>query len=134
MLAGGVLVACAASARARCACGMSRSRRAWRSDQILDLFAAAQCRHRLLEVFVLHGRRERLLKSTPHLAQVPRCLLPRPVPLESSAGTPRVTKEKRMETLLSPSVLLFKSQLPHEGAIPTRDVRETDAPVFTIHA
>jgi hypothetical protein len=36
----------------------------------------------VLEVFIEHAfRMERLVKGAPHLAQIPRSLLPRPVPL-----------------------------------------------------
>ena len=37
-----------------------------------------------------------------------------------------------METLLGPSVLLLKSQLPHAGAIPAGDIRETTPALATI--
>ena len=37
-----------------------------------------------------------------------------------------------METLLGPSVLLLKSQLPHAGAIPAEDIRETTPALATI--
>ena len=81
---------------------------------------------RLLEVFIENAfRMERLLEGAPHLARAPRCLLSRSLSLESSAGTRRVSKKKRMETLLGPSVLLVESQLPHDGAIPAGDLRET---------